>query len=225
MLLLAVGPLGMFYLLNLYLQYVLEFSPLQTGLAWLPFAVGIVLGAGVSSKLVTRFAPRVIVGAGMLITAAGLVWLSFIGTDTSYWTHLLPAIFATAFGFALNFVPLISVAVESVEPQHSGVASALLNTAQQIGAALGIAVASSIAVIVTQHDMPDSLGALTRGRDTGDAALTADASNALIHGYSTGLLVGATILAVAAVITAVTINARRPEQPPSQEVEDLSQTL
>lgn len=224
MLLLAVGPLGMFYLLNLYLQYVLEFSPLQTGLAWLPFAAGIVLGAGLSSKLVTKFAPRVIVGAGMLITALGLVWLSFIGTDTSYWSHLLPAIFATAFGFALNFVPLISVAVESVEPQHSGVASALLNTAQQIGAALGIAVASSIAVIITHNDRPDALDALTRGRDTGDATLVADASDALIHGYSAGLLVGAIILVIAAIVTAVVVNAKRPEQPSSQDVEDLSHT-
>ncbi|MBY0291264.1 MAG: MFS transporter [Mycobacteriaceae bacterium] len=225
MLLLAIGPLGTFYLLNLYLQYVLGYTPLQTGLAWLPFAVGIILGAGVSSNLVTRFAPRVIVGAGMMITALGVLSLSFIGTDPSYWTHLLPAIFATAFGFALNFVPLISVAVESVDPPNSGVASALLNTAQQIGAALGIAVVSSIAVAVTHNGLPNALGALIRGRDTGDAALVADANNALIHGYSTGLLVGAIILVVAAIVTAAVINAKRPEQPPSENLMDESHTL
>ncbi|WGW10617.1 MFS transporter [Saxibacter everestensis] len=210
MLMVSFGPLGMFYLLNLYMQYVLDFEPLQTGLAWLPFAVGIVLGAAISSKLAAALAPRWILGAGMLIAAGGLFSLTFIGASTSYWSHLMPAIFATAFGFTLNFVPLTSAAVSSAAPQDTGIASALLNTGQQIGTALGMAVTSSIAVTVTTGDLPDALGKLTQGRQDGDTQLVARASDALVNGYTAALVVGAVSLVLAAIITAIIINAKRP---------------
>ncbi|MBU8577614.1 MFS transporter [Brevibacterium luteolum] len=210
MVLFASGPLGMFYLLNLYMQYVLDYSPMRTGLSWLPFAVGILVGAILSSKLIAALAPRVIIGIGATVMALGLLALSMVGTDTSYWLHLLPAIFATGLGFSLNFVPLTSAAVESVEQQNAGIASALLNTSQQTGAALGMAVFSSIAVAVTTSRLPDALGALADGRRTGDSALVAEASNALVDGYTSGLLAGAIIVAVAAVLTVVIINAKRP---------------
>ncbi|USI92969.1 MFS transporter [Rhodococcus pyridinivorans] len=212
MLLVSFGPLGMFYLLNLYMQYVLDFEPLQTGLAWLPFAVGIVLGAGISSKLVASLAPRWVIGAGMLIAAGGLFSLTSITTSTSYWAHLMPAIFATAFGFALNFVPLTSAAVSTAASQDTGIASALLNTAQQIGTALGMAVTSSIAVAVTAGELPDALATLTQGRQDGDGALVVRAAEALVDGYTVALTVGAVSLVVAAVITAVVINAKRPSR-------------
>lgn len=210
MVLFASGPLGMFYLLNLYMQYVLDYSPMRTGLSWLPFAVGILVGAILSSKLIAALAPRVIIGIGATVMALGLLALSMVGTDTSYWLHLLPAIFATGLGFSLNFVPLTSAVVESVEQQNAGIASALLNTSQQTGAALGMAVFSSIAVAVTTSRLPDALGALADGRRTGDSALVAEASNALVDGYTSGLLAGAIIVAVAAVLTVVIINAKRP---------------
>lgn len=210
MVLFASGPLGMFYLLNLYMQYVLDYSPMRTGLSWLPFAIGIMAGAILSSKLIATLAPRVIIAIGATVMALGLLALSAVGTDTSYWLHLMPAIFATGLGFSLNFVPLTSAAVESVEPQNAGIASALLNTSQQTGAALGMAVFSSIAVAVTTSRLPDALGVLAEGRQSGDSALVAEASNALVDGYSSGLLAGAIIVAVAAVLTVVIINAKRP---------------
>jgi MFS family permease len=148
--------------------------------------------------------------------ALGLLALSMVGTDTSYWLHLMPAIFATGLGFSLNFVPLTSAAVESVEPKDAGIASALLNTAQQTGAALGMAVFSSIAVIATQRQLPDALDALTRGRTNGDDELITEAGNALVHGYSSGLLTGAIVIAVAAVLTVAIINAKRPTTAPAE---------
>jgi EmrB/QacA subfamily drug resistance transporter len=209
MLLVALGPMGSFYLLTLYMQHILQYSPIRTGLAWLPFGVGIVIGAGLSSKLVARFAARVVAAAGMLIAAGAVLWLSTVTVDTSYTTHVLPAIFATAFGFALGFVPLTLTAVHGVRPQDSGIASALLNAAQQIGVAIGLAIVSTVSVTATAARLPDALGALHRGRSAGDSTLVAAASDALVHGYSTALVVGALVLAAAAVITGLLVNAPR----------------
>jgi predicted MFS family arabinose efflux permease len=84
MLLLAVGPMGAFYLLTLYMQHVLAFSPIRTGLSWLPFGVGIMLGAGIASKAVARVAPRVVAAAGMLLCSVAVLWLSTVGQAPSY---------------------------------------------------------------------------------------------------------------------------------------------
>jgi EmrB/QacA subfamily drug resistance transporter len=207
MLLLAVGPMGAFYLLTLYMQHLLGYSPIQTGLAWLPFGIGIVLGAGITAKLVTRFAPRMIAAAGMLIAAGALAWLSTIGQQAHYFGHLLPAIFATAFGFAMGVVPLTLTAVSEVRPQDSGIASALLNASQQIGVAFGLAVLSTVSVSATISRMPDALQALYQGRATANGELVRSAGDALIHGYSTALVAGACVLALAAVIAATFISA------------------
>jgi EmrB/QacA subfamily drug resistance transporter len=208
MLLLAVGPMGAFYLLTLYMQHILSYSPLHTGLAWLPFGIGIVLGAGIASKLVTRFAPRLVAAPGMLIAAGALAWLSTIGPQTHYVWHLLPAIFATALGFAMGIVPLTLTAVSEVHPQDSGIASALLNASQQIGVAFGLAALSTISVAATTNRMPDALEALYEGRAAANETLVRSASDALIHGYSTALVVGAFVLAAAAIIAATLINAK-----------------
>lgn len=208
MLLLAVGPMGTFYLVTLFMQHILGYNPIRTGLAWLPFAVGIALSAGVGSKLVSRVPPRVLAAAGMLIAGAGVLWLSTLGTGANYALHLLPAIFLTAFGFGLGFVPLTLTAVHGVQAQDSGIASALLNASQQIGVALGLALLSTVAVTTTARQLPDALDALYRGRTAGDEGLVARASDALVQGYGSGLTAGALILVVAAIITALVINAR-----------------
>lgn len=222
MLLLAVGPMGTFYLLTLYMQHILGSDPIRTGLAWLPFAVGIVVGAAVSSKLVTRFAPRGIASTGMLISAAGVLWLSSIELDTGYAAHMLPAIFATAVGFALSFVPLTLTAVAGVRAQDSGIASALLNSAQQIGVALGLAALSTVSVTVTQSQVPDALNVLRQGRMIGDQNLVTTASDALVHGYGTGLLAGALVLAAAAVITTLVVNAQRQKHTDAMPAQHLA---
>jgi predicted MFS family arabinose efflux permease len=214
MLLLAFGPMGTFYLLTLYMQHVLAYSPLQTGLAWLPFGIGIVISAGITTKLVTKFAPRAIASAGMLISAAAVLWLSRIGHDASYATHVMPAIFLVAFGFGTGFIPLTLTAVTGVEARDAGIASALLNAAQQIGVALGLAVLSTVSVTLTAGRSPNALATLYEGRAAGDQSLVYSATDALVYGYTTALAVSSLFLVAAAILTAVAVNARRPAPEP-----------
>ena len=87
--------MGTFYLLTLFLQQVLQFSPLRTGLSSLPFSVGIILGAGISSKLVERLAPRAVAAPGLVVASIGMYWLSTLTGDSSYFGHVLPAVFIT----------------------------------------------------------------------------------------------------------------------------------
>jgi EmrB/QacA subfamily drug resistance transporter len=212
MLLIAFGPMGAFYLLTLYMQHVLQYSPLNTGLAWLPFGVGIVVGAGLTTKIVSRVSPRAVAVLGMLIAASALFWLSSISRDTAYFFPILPAIFALAFGFAMGFVPLTLTAVQGVPAQETGIASALLNASQQIGVALGLAVLSSVSVVATARQQPDALGTLYKARNTAQADAVQHASDALISGYSVGLFVGALAIILAAAIAAILINHSKPQR-------------
>jgi EmrB/QacA subfamily drug resistance transporter len=211
MLLLAFGPMGAFYLLTLYMQHIVAFSPVRTGLSWLPFGVGIIVGAGVTTKLVIRLSPRWIAATGMILCSAALFGLSAIGQQPNYLGLLMPGIFFTAFGFAMGFVPLTLTAVQGVRAQEAGIASALLNAAQQIGVALGLSVLSTVAVTVTERQLPNALGLLYDGRSAADRGMVRAASDALLHGYGTALAAGAVVIAIAALVAAVMITAKRPE--------------
>lgn len=190
------GLMGAYYLLTLFLQQVQHFDPIRAGLAALPFSIGIVLAAGVSSKLVAKYAPRKVATPGLLLAAVGMLWLSTLNVDSSYFLHIMPAIFITMFGLGVSFVPMTLTAVHGVDENHAGVASALVNMAQQIGAALGLAVFTSVAIAATG----------TQASGASEVMLT--------HGYTTAFLVGAVLLVVAALIAAWSVNAPR-----SQEVE------
>lgn len=189
---LAVGPMGTFYVITLYLQQVQQYSPLQTGVSWLPFAVGLVLGAGSAPKLLTRVAPRLVAGAGALLSALAAFWFSFIRVDTSYWLHLAPAMFVLALGFGLGIIALTQAAVYNVDSDKAGVASALLNSAQQIGVAVGLAVLAGIAATVTNS--PEHAD-LTEGAQ-------------LVAGYGSALSVAAALLIAAGVLAATTLPSR-----------------
>lgn len=215
MLLLGFGPMGMIYLLTLYLQHILGYTPLWTALAFLPFGAGIILGAGVSSKLVMRFAPRAIAVPGALIGGAALFWLSNIGQDLDYNRHFMPAAFLTAFGFVTAVIALALTAVKGVRPQETGIASALFNASQQIGVAFGLALLSTISITATASRLPGALPALYRGRQAGDAVSVETASEALVHGYGLGLAASAVALIVAAILIALLVNAKRTEVPVS----------
>lgn len=192
MLLLAIGPMGSFYVITLYLQQVQQFSPLLTGMAWLPFAAGLVLGAGAGPKLLLRIAPRFVAALGALLSAAAAFWFSTITVDTGYWPHLAPAMFVLALGFGLGVITLTQAAVYRVDPDKAGIASALLNSAQQIGVALGLAVLAGIAATVTAR--PEN------------TVLATD--EALVAGYGTALAAAAGLLAAAAALALTTLNAR-----------------
>jgi len=209
MLLLGFGPMGMLYLLTLYLQHILGYDPIWTALAFLPFGAGIILGSVISSKLLIRFAPREVAVPGALIGGAALFWLSTIGQELDYIWHFMPAAFLTAFGFVMGVIALALTAVKGVQAQETGIASALFNASQQIGVAFGLAVLSTISVSATASRLPDALTALYRGREAGDTEMVQSASDALIHGYGLALAGSGVALVMAAIIAAVLVNAKR----------------
>jgi cytochrome c biogenesis protein CcdA len=143
--------------------------------------------------------------------------LSGINRETAYASHIMPAIFALAFGFAMGFVPLTLTAVKGVRAQETGIASALLNASQQIGVAFGLAVLSSISVTVTARSLPDALASLYEARSAADAEAVRQASDAIIAGYSAGLTFGAVAIVLAAVIAAAFINAAKGQAPVAGE--------
>jgi EmrB/QacA subfamily drug resistance transporter len=208
MLFIGAGLMGTGFLLTLYMQQVLLFSPIKTGFAFLPFSAGIIVSQGVSAKLVEQLTPRAIVTPGLLLAAAAMFWLALLSPDSSYAGHVLPGVFLTAFGLGVTFVPLTSTIVHGVAGGQVGVASAVFNAAQQIGAALGIAVFGSVATAATAARLPGAARALEQGLATGDRNLVATASEALTDGYTTALLVAAALLALAALITALAINTK-----------------
>lgn len=151
MLFVGAGLMGTFYLLALYLQQVPGFNPLWAGIASLPFSAGIILGAGISSKLAERLAPRLVAGPGLLLGALGMLWLSALAVDSSYAMHVMPALFVTSFGNAHG---------RSRRCQgRAGVASALVNMAQQIGAARSCRARERLAFpVAVRHTRMKTLG-------------------------------------------------------------------
>ncbi len=145
---------AMFYFLSQYIQNVMGYSPLKAGVAFLPFTVGIVVGAGLASNLVNRIDPRFISGVGTLFAAGALFGFSTLPYDTtfparevtgSYVTDILPFIVMMSFGMGLTFVPVTLTAVHHLRSEESGIGSGVLNTAQQVGGALGLAVLATVA--------------------------------------------------------------------------------
>lgn len=196
-LLLAIGPMGTLYVITLYLQKVQQFTPMQTGAAWLPFAVGLVLGTASAPKLLLRIALRVVAGTGALLSALAAFWFSTIAVDTSYWPHLAPAMFLLGLGFSLGILALIQAAVYRVDEDKAGIASALFNSAQQIGVALGLAVLAGIAATIT---------ARPENTDLPPAA-------ALVTGYSTAMTVAAGVLLAAGILALTMLSAQPSTQP------------
>jgi EmrB/QacA subfamily drug resistance transporter len=145
---------AMFYFLSQYIQNVMGYSPLKAGVAFLPFTVGIVVGAGLASNLVNRIDPRYISGVGTLLAAGALFGFSRLPYDTTfpatevtgtYVTDIMPFIILMAFGMGLTFVPVTLTAVHHLRSEESGIGSGVLNTAQQVGGALGLAVLATVA--------------------------------------------------------------------------------
>jgi EmrB/QacA subfamily drug resistance transporter len=209
MLFVGAGLMGTFYLLALYLQQALGFSPLWAGVASLPFSAGIILGAGISSKLVERLAPRLVAGPGLLLGALGMFWLSALAVDSSYAAHVMPALFVTSFGLGMAAVTMTLTAVHGVAEDRAGVASALVNMAQQIGAALGLAVFTAIAVSTANGQVSGASEALQESIARGEATAVARAAEALTYGYTAAFLAGAGLLLIAGVVAIAAVTTKR----------------
>ena len=198
MLFVMSGLFAMFFFNSLYLQRVLGYTPLKSGLAFLPFTAGIVVGAGLAQQLGKRIGLRMCAVLGMAIAAGGIFWLLRLDPGSSYLPDLLPCILPTSIGMGLAFVPLTLIATGGLPNEDAGLASGLFNTSQQIGGALGLAILSTIATGRTT-DMLDAAGSHPSAVEKAEA---------LVHGF-VGAFAGAAILVAAgAVVLLVLLKPR-----------------
>ncbi|WP_227983324.1 MFS transporter [Nocardia spumae] len=205
MLVVGAAIIAVFYFLTLFMQIVLGFSAMRTGFGFLAFAVGAGITASASGRLIGRTGPRPLLGIGMTALAAGLFWLSMLDADARYFPDLAGPLVLAGCGVGLCFVPLTLAAVVRVDADVAGVSSALLNTCQQLGSALGLAVFGTIAATATRH----RLGAAASGHDAVGGPMPPQArrmlGEALAHGYALAYLVAAATVAVACVIAVVAV--------------------
>ena len=145
MLLAMSGIFAMFFFNTLYLQRVLDFGPLKTGLAFLPLSLGVMISAGIASQLAPRVGVRPVAAVGLLLTAAGLLLLTQLPVRGSYAADVLPALVLSSLGLGAVFMPLTLIATTGLDDHDQGLASGLFNTSQQVGGALGLAVLSTLA--------------------------------------------------------------------------------
>ncbi|MGK5639745.1 MFS transporter [Streptomyces sp. URMC 126] len=211
MLLVGVGMFSTFYFLTLYMQQILNYSPVKTGFAYLPFTFGMGVSAGfLGAKLVAFVPPRAVVAPGALIGAGGLLWFSTLDASSSYTTHLMPAMFVTSLGLGLCLVPLTLGAVRGVGEHDAGIASGLLDASQQVGGALGLAALSTVATTVSDDKLPHASAAFFQGITEHDFGLVERAKIALTDGYTASFTAGSLVLLGAALIVVLAVNAKKP---------------
>jgi EmrB/QacA subfamily drug resistance transporter len=191
-LLVGMSLFSMFFFISLYLQQVLGYEPLKAGLSYVPLSILIILSAGGASQLVTRvgFKPTLI--AGMVLIAVGLLWFSRVSPDGTYLGDVLFPSMIVAVGLGFAFVPVTIAAVTGTRPDEAGLASGLINTSQQVGGALGLAIAATVANSTTVSAF-----------ETG-----ADRAVALTDGFQDAFLVCAGFAILGAILAAVLISSR-----------------
>jgi len=140
--------LGMFFLLSLYIQVVMKYTPLETGVAFLPFPITLAVVANIIPRFIPRLGYKRFLMTGTLLLAAGLLWLSQLSLGSDYWVGILPAIVLMATGMGMSFISINIAATSGVPANEAGLASGMLNTSQQMGGALGLAILSGVATSV-----------------------------------------------------------------------------
>ena len=194
-LIVGAGLFSMFLFLGLYLQTILGYSPLRSGFAFLPFTFGIIAFAGVASVLLPKVGPKPLMVPGLIAAGLGLLFMTRITPETAYATHVLPALLIMSSGMALVFIPLTTTALHGVGNHDTGVASAMINTSQQIGGSLGTALLNTVAAtaattyIASNQAMGDKVQAF-----------------GITHGFTVAFTVSAGLLFVGAVVLALFIN-------------------
>jgi len=196
----------MLFLLTLFLQNVLGYSPLQAGFAFLPTALGVVVGAGLTSRVIGRVGPRVPMTTGALLAAAGMFWLSAVTVQSNYFAGVLGPLVVLAVGLGMAFVSTSVVAISGVQPGESGLASALLNVGRQLGGSLGIAIMGTIATTVTRDQLAS--GPITQSA----------VNSALTAGFSAAFEI-AGVIAIAGFVTALIAVRHRQSAAAGQSIE------
>ena len=191
---------SMFLMLTLYMQQVLGYSAMETGVAYLAVAGTAIIWSGVAAQLVTRIGVKPVLVSGMTFLTAGLIFFTQVSVGGSYVTDLLPGFLLIGVGIGFSFVPITIAALAGVEPAEAGLASGLINTSQQIGGALGIAALSTIATSQTEDAVSAGTGV----------------PSALVDGFTNAFVAGA-IIAGIGIVAALTL-IRRDELEQPQEV-------
>lgn len=200
--LMGAGMMGMFLFMTYYLQTTLGYSALRTGVAYLPFSGGIIVAAGVASQLLPRVGPRVLMTVGGVLATASMIWLTQLDLGSPYATHILPAFIGMSLGMGLAFVPLSSTALSGVAEHDAGVASAMVNTTQQIGGSLGTALLNTIFTTAFANYIA------AHGADPVTQA------HGAIRGYNVAFTVSAVLLAVGAATAFAFIRGQRRDAAP-----------
>jgi EmrB/QacA subfamily drug resistance transporter len=190
--LVAMSLFSMFFFISLYMQQVLGYSALKAGISYLPLAGGIIVSAGVASALTTRFGFKPVLASGLVLVAIGLFWFSHVDADGTYLGDVLFPSLVAAVGLGFAFVPLTVASVSGVEPQEAGLASGLINTSQQVGGALGLAI----------------LVAVANGRTDGLTTGPRPDAVALTEGFQSAFLVGSAMALLGVLLTLVLISSR-----------------
>lgn len=229
MALVPAAMFSMFYFLSLFIQLVVGYSPLHTGFAFLPFSIGIVVGATISSNLASRIDPRFIAGVGTLLAAAALLGFSrlsvpdsattllslgadgHVGGEVNYWTSIFPFIVLMSVGMGLTFVPLTLTAVHHLRTEDSGIGSGVLNTMQQVGGALGLAILSTVALNAAEGTKATLAGDLAAQGLPADQAGALAFVGSFTEGATAAFLVGAGLIALGSLAIWVFLNVKHEE--------------
>ncbi len=220
LIMLCVGTalFGMFFFLTLFLQNVWGYSALKTGIAYLPMIATVMAASGIASQLVNRIGARPLLLAGSVIATGGMFWLSRINENSHYASGLLGPMMVTALGMGLLFVPLSLVALSKVGDRDAGVASSLLNTGQQVGGSIGLAILGTVAwsaVATSIHSQAAAAAAAAKHATVHlsaaqqAAAVKAMTAHAFSVGFSKGYLVSAGIALLGLIITVIAIRVKR----------------
>jgi EmrB/QacA subfamily drug resistance transporter len=195
-LMLGAAVFSQFFLLTLYMQEVLHYSAVTTGIAYLALTITIIVFSGVAQALVTRVGVRWVLPAGLALSTVALVLFAQLPVHGHYFTDLLPAFLISGVGLALAFVPMSIGALSGVHPADAGVASGLLNTGQQVGGAIGVAIATTVATTVTTHYLTTHTGASPLG------------GAALMAGFQVAFYALAGIAAAGAILAAILLEPK-----------------
>jgi len=185
-----------FFLLTLYMQQVLHYSALKTGVAYIGLTLTIIVFSGVAQALVTRVGVRRVLPVGLALSTVALVWFARLPVEGHYFSDLFPPFLMSGLGMALAFVPMSIGALTGVRQTDAGIASGLINTSQQIGGAIGVAVATTVATTFTTRYVDAHAGASALG----DAALT--------HGFQVAFYVLAALAGLGALLAALLLEPK-----------------
>ncbi|MER6347590.1 MFS transporter [Streptomyces sp. NPDC001595] len=206
----VIGMFGLFLFMTYYLQVILGYSPVMTGLAFLPLTASIITGSTqISARLLPRVGPRLLMAPGMLLAACGMLILTRMTVHSSYATDILPALILLGLGMGLTFMPVFSTATAGVAPRDSGVTSATVNTSQQVGGSIGTALLNTIATTSSTTYIAAHL--------TDPAQRDLVTREGIVHGYTVAIWWAAAIMLLASLVATLMVTTRPPKRGSPQE--------